>query len=294
MKITPYVQVLDTFRLDANICDVLDSFHAHKESSFVPVVNDFGEPVGIVREQTLREFIYTQFGRELLVRRKVSEFVSSCPVVSYNTNFEDLIQTPTFLDRKEGFIIVSDCKYFGFLCVSTLLEMYEEHRLRTEQQLLQAQKMESIGTLAGGIAHDFNNILGAISGHATLIKIKVKVDESHPAHKYLANIDSLVKRASDLTSQLLGFARGGKYEIHRLNPNDVIRQVITILSRTFDSSIKFEQNLCPILRIVEGDKAQLEQVLMNLFINARDAMLEGGVITITTENQRKPPVAQIA
>jgi signal transduction histidine kinase/CheY-like chemotaxis protein len=284
MKITPYVQALDTVRLDANVCDVLDSFHAHKESSFVPVVNTFGEPVGIVREQTLRQFVYTRFGQELLVRRKISEFLSPCPVVSHDTNFEDLIQTPTFQERKEGFIIVRECKYFGFLSVSTLLEMYEDHRLNTQQQLLQAQKMESIGTLAGGIAHDFNNILGSISGHATLIRMKLRISADNPVDKYLVNIETLVQRAADLTGQLLGFARGGKYEVHPLDANEVIRHVISILRQTFDSSIGFEQNLCSSLCSMDGDKAQLEQVLMNLFINARDSMPDGGVITVTTKN----------
>ena len=284
MEIASYIKPFETQRIDGSINDVLDSFRANKERTFIPVVNSFGEPLGIIREQTLRDFTLAPFGRDLLKRCPISEFLSTCPVVSFDTQFETLIQTPTFQERREGFIIVKEGKYAGFLTVSTLLKMYEEHRLQTQLQLLQAQKMESIGTLAGGIAHDFNNILAAITGHVALIKLKTSFEETNPISKYLNNIEALSLRASDLTKQLLGFARGGKYQLKPQNLNDTLTRVLSLLRRTFNRSIVFEESLCENLGVIDGDQGQLEQVLMNLFINARDAMPDGGVLSVSTRN----------
>ncbi len=153
-------------------------------------------------------------------------------------------------------------------------------RTHLEQQLAQAQKMESIGLLAGGIAHDFNNILGGILGYASFMKMKI--DPTDPFYKYLEIIEKGAEHAADLTSQLLAFARGGQYNIKPTNLNSVIRETIKIIRRTFDRSIEIQTSFENNLPNVEADSGQLQQVVMNLCVNARDAMPTGGKMTVST------------
>ncbi len=152
---------------------------------------------------------------------------------------------------------------------------------RLEQQLLQAQKMESVGTLAGGIAHDFNNILGGILGYASFMK--TKMEEGHPFFRYVDTIERSSIRAAELTSQLLAFARGGKYNVSSVNVNKIVDETIRMIARTFDKSIEIRTHLHPRLPMVEADSGQLLQVLMNLCVNAGDVMPAGGELTIETD-----------
>ncbi|MCK5197884.1 MAG: PAS domain S-box protein, partial [Spirochaetales bacterium] len=151
-----------------------------------------------------------------------------------------------------------------------------------ETKLRQAQKMEAIGTLASGIAHDFNNILSGIIGYVSLMKLNITPDNPHFTE--LEAVISLVKRASDLTRQLLGFARGGRYQVQPVNLNNIINEVINLLSRTLDKSIRIKPVLDPNLSAVEGDAGQIQQMILNLCLNASDAMPKGGELLIETEN----------
>jgi signal transduction histidine kinase/ActR/RegA family two-component response regulator len=169
---------------------------------------------------------------------------------------------------------------FEFLSDSIRDVMERDEQLK--EQLFQAQKLEAIGTLAGGIAHDFNNMLQGILGYAAYLKMKVPADD--PMYEPLSVIEHSAERAADLTKKLLGFARKGKYIIEPLNMNTVVENVITITARTFDRKIKTETALNPGLWTIEGDKRQLEHVILNLCLNSRDAMPEGGILSIETFN----------
>ena len=147
-----------------------------------------------------------------------------------------------------------------------------------EERFLQAQKMESIGLLAGGIAHDFNNILGGILGYASWLKTNIKSD--HPFFRPVDTIEKSANRAAELTAQLLAFARGGKYDIRPCNLNSVISESLKLLAGTLDKSIVIETRLNESLPTVEIDIGQIQQVLINLCVNARDAMPGGGRLTI--------------
>ncbi|MBI4832915.1 MAG: PAS domain S-box protein [Candidatus Lindowbacteria bacterium] len=149
-----------------------------------------------------------------------------------------------------------------------------------EQQLLHAQKMESIGTLAGGIAHDFNNLLAGILGYASLTK--TKISNKNDIFRYVDTIEKSAIRAADLASQLLAFARGGKYDSRPVDLNSVIDETLKIIARTFEKSIEIETSFLASLPTVEADAGQLQQVLMNLCVNARDAMPDGGKLIIET------------
>ncbi|MBI4634212.1 MAG: PAS domain S-box protein [Deltaproteobacteria bacterium] len=155
-----------------------------------------------------------------------------------------------------------------------------EHR-KLEEQLLQSQKMEAVGTLAGGVAHDFNNILTAILGYANLIQLHAK-ENAQLALLALRIVDS-VDRASELTKNLLAFSRKQAVDMKPLNLNEIINSFRTILSRIIGEDIEVAVRLSTGKLVVEADRGQLEQVLMNLAANARDAMPRGGKLFITTE-----------
>ena len=152
-----------------------------------------------------------------------------------------------------------------------------------EKQFFRAQRMESIGTLAGGIAHDINNILTPILGSAQLLKGRLAQDKARH-DEMLTMIENNVKQGAALVKQMLSFARGveGKYKI--LQINDLINDIIQFSMQTLPKSIVFFTDLAPILWTVSGDQTQLHQVLMNLIVNAGDAMPNGGNLYISTEN----------
>ena len=156
----------------------------------------------------------------------------------------------------------------------------------TEQQLLeeqfrQAQKMESVGRLAGGVAHDFNNLLTAIMGHAELIAAR---PGSPSDAEHARQILESSRRAADLTRQLLAYSRKQGLRPRRINLNDVIAESLKLLSRLIGEDISLTTKLASDLRGVLADPSQIGQVLMNLAVNARDAMPRGGVLTIETRN----------
>jgi len=155
------------------------------------------------------------------------------------------------------------------------------HEIRLERQLRQAQKMEAIGTLAGGIAHDFNNLLMGIQGNISLSLLDVEAGS--PLLKNLKKIEQYIQNGVDLTKQLLGFARGGKYEISLLNINELLKEQNLMFSRT-NKEIVFQDKYASDLWSVEVDRGQIEQVLMNLYLNALQAMSGGGTLTTGTEN----------
>jgi len=157
----------------------------------------------------------------------------------------------------------------------------EEERDRLQAQLNQTQRLESIGTLAGGIAHDFNNLLMGIQGYASLTLLDL--DPSHPHHENLKRIEEQVQSGAELTRQLLGFARGGKYEIRPADLNKILKKTSALFGRT-KKEIAIHHKFGKDLWIVEVDRGQMEQVLLNLYVNAWHAMPGGGEIYLETEN----------
>ncbi len=154
-------------------------------------------------------------------------------------------------------------------------------RKQLEAQLIQAQKMEAIGTLAGGIAHDFNNSLQAIFGCTEILRLTKSKDD--PDYKKLTTIENAIHRAGKLTKRLLIFGRKMENEATPVNLNQEIDQVSSILKRTIPKMIEIRLNLDSSIGMINADPNQLEQIMMNLGINARDAMPDGGVLEFKTE-----------
>ncbi len=159
----------------------------------------------------------------------------------------------------------------------------EAEKKELEQQLFHAQKLESIGRLAGGVAHDFNNILTAIMGYSELLKMQFNDTDTSEGMA----VDIILKsteRAAELTKQLLGFARGGKYDPVPINVNKIIKDTVKVSEKIFKKNIKVIYDLMKKPENIEGDRNQIIQVLTNMIINAKDSMPNGGKLYFKTEN----------
>ncbi|PKN76746.1 MAG: hypothetical protein CVU52_03375 [Deltaproteobacteria bacterium HGW-Deltaproteobacteria-10] len=177
--------------------------------------------------------------------------------------------------------------------ISTRKQAEAEKKI-LEERLQQADKLESIGTLAGGIAHDFNNLLMGIHGLASLTLLNL--DPSDPNYERLEGIEQQVQSGADLTRQLLGFARGGRYEVKPTNINEILEKTSSMFGRT-KKEITLQRKLAEDLWNVEVDRGQIEQALLNLYINAWQAMPGGGDLYLETQNvclsDKKMPFSSI-
>ncbi len=157
----------------------------------------------------------------------------------------------------------------------------EEEKRQLQEKLTHAQKMEAVGTLAGGIAHDFNNILMGIQGNASLLLMNPDLGDAQ--RKRLEHVEQYVQRGSDLTRRLLGFARGGKYEVKPTDVGDLVKKSLDMFGRTH-KEIAIHTMFQAGLWSAEVDRGQIDQVLLNLFVNAFQAMPDGGDLYVRTEN----------
>ena len=160
------------------------------------------------------------------------------------------------------------------------LTVQMEERAKAEEQLRQAQKMQALGQLTGGIAHDFNNLLTVIQGSADILQRPNLTEERRT--RFAAAISTTAARAAALTSQLLSFARRQPLRPETLNANDHILGMVDLLDRSLGETIEIKVELCDSTCLVDADRAQLESAILNIAVNARDAMPTGGCLTIRT------------
>ena len=166
---------------------------------------------------------------------------------------------------------------------------------RTERQVLQSQRLESLGQLAGGVAHDFNNLLAVIRNYAAFVReeIEAELEGSQSerwvtARRDVGHIEQAAEHASHLTRQLLTFARREMVDQRPLDLNDVVVETVGLLERTLGEDVHLDVTLDERLALIVADRGQLQQVLVNVAINARQAMPGGGTLRITTANERGP------
>lgn len=228
--------------------------------------------LGLAEEKVLASYFIDQFqGTD---RRRIENLLQAVDNTP-QTISKDL---PVVLHDKQvslNIIPITDEEHKPIIVILT--DVSKQRRM--EAQLRHAQKMESIGTLAGGIAHDFNNILMVILGNAQLLSMDIPPID--PNYELVKEIESRAKVGSNLTSQLLSFARSGKYKVRPFNINDVVQESSTAFGRTRKEITiyrRLRENLSPI----EADIGQIEQVLMNLYVNAAQAMPNGGDLYLET------------
>ncbi|HTZ38866.1 MAG TPA: PAS domain S-box protein [Syntrophales bacterium] len=220
-----------------------------------------GELFGEAAEQQSSEMDYRVLDGEM-VEVESSETINGMPVTLH------VVKVPMFDDAGE---IIGICGIARDITQTRQLEA----------QFLQAQKMEAIGTLAGGIAHDFNNLLMGIQGHVSLMLMDVKDEHPHSAH--LTGIENMIRSGATLTRQLLGFARGGKYEVKPTDLNDLLQKSSEMFGRT-KKEIKITRREQESTWVVDADRGQIEQVFLNMYVNAWQAMPGGGELILSTEN----------
>lgn len=233
---------------------------------------------------------FSGFKKQELLERSMTA-LGLCSEEEWQGILEDLMKSPrisareTIIKQKSGeertvhFFARLIHHAGGPFVLAALYDTTEKMQL--EAQLLRAQKMEAIGNLAGGIAHDFNNLLMAIQGNTSVMLFNVK--QGHPHYQMLKNIEKQVQSGIGLTRQLLGYARKGQYEVLPLDFNGLLGESTESFGRA-RKGIRIHANFSDDLYAVEADQGQLEQIFLNLFINAADAMAGGGELFIETHN----------
>ena len=248
-----------------------------RDGEFIDV-NEAGlDLFGYTREEMMgmnAQKIYVDPNDRILFQREIERRGA---VADYEVMFRtkngtqmDCLLTSTLRQTKDGTIL----GYQGIIRDIT-------ERKRLEAQLQQAQKMEAIGTLAGGIAHDFNNLLMGIQGNVSLVLSDMDASDQH--YERLMNTEKQIQSGAKLTSHLLGYARKGRYEIKPLSLNQLVEETSETFART-KREVTIDRELAADLFAVEADPGQVEQVLWNLFINAADAMPDGGGLILRTAN----------
>ena len=248
-----------------------------REGRFIDVNQSALDLFGYTREQMLQLNAFDIHVNPETWQRFKEEIEEKGSVRDFEVKFRrkdgaemDCLVTSSLRQDKDGAVL----GYQGFIRDIT-------ERKRLEAQLQQAQKFEAIGTLAGGVAHDFNNLLMGIQGHVSLVLMDT--DDKDPHYERLKSIEKQIKSGARLTSHLLGYARKGRYEVKAFSLNGLVQDVCETFGRT-KREITVVLGLSEDLSPVEADPDQIEQVLFNLFINAADAMPNGGKLVVKTAN----------
>lgn len=235
------------------------------------------------------------YDRETLVGMKVFDLYAATPhglskakeVFTHFKAGESIEDTEMQMRHKDGHPIwislsvvpVKDGE--GNITESRSMAIDISERKHLEAQIQYTQRMEAIGTLAGGIAHNFNNILASITGNVALGLLDI--DETHPNYRRFRSIEKIIGKGAKLTSQLLGYVRGGRYEVKPISLNQVVKETSETFGET-RKEIAIHQELAEDLHRIEADQGQIEQALLNLYVNAADAMPMGGDLFLTTIN----------
>jgi len=209
------------------------------------------------------------------------------PLINWSTSFESDTGKRTHLLISKTPLMGSSGKTLGIVGVNldiTEIRSMQRQLQDKERELYQAQKLDAVGQLAGGISHDFNNLLAVILGYAEHVKRDTGVDES--IHEAAEMIEDASKQAATLVRQLLDFSRQGKTERRPIDIHGVIHHTITMITKTFDKRIEISHDLQASPSVVAGDAVQLQQVVLNLAVNARDAMKKGGELVFSSYTGR--------
>ncbi len=259
------------------------AFWTNSDGRFIYVNDSACRSVGYTREELLNRHIADVSPRIENTWRNSWKEIQESGTVSVETVHRRKDGTEFPVEVESTYVDFEDQSYIcAFARDITERKRAEEDKAKLAAQLLQAQKMESVGRLAGGVAHDFNNMLGVIMGHAEMVLDEL--DPSHPLYADLSEILKAGKRSADLTRQLLAFARKQTIQPRVLNLNETISGMLRMLERLIGENIVLDwapgKNLWPI----KIDPSQLDQVLANLFVNSRDAIVGPGRITLETDN----------
>ena len=237
----------------------------------------YGKPLEQIVGKTAFELTDAESARKLTTTDRSILETGESTTVDFQTEHRGM--TEYFLVTRAAYRD-SNGKIIGIIGITRNITKYRE----IEERLRQSQKMEAIGTLAGGVAHDFNNILMVISGYSSVLSEALQAEPKLRSH--VEQIQKSGERAASLTRQLLAFSRKQTVQPTQLNLNEVVSGIEKLLHRLIGEDIEISTNLEPNLGSVMADAGQMEQVILNLAVNARDAMPEGGKLTIATRQSK--------
>lgn len=258
-----------------------DGMRLSDRSGMVRAVNsEFCRIVGISEAELLGEPFWVIFPEEAdfttIRARYEQRFAEGTPLVRSEARM--LFRNNKEIDAEVTFSCI-DVEGGERFLLTILRDISERKRL--EMQFLRSQRMESIGALAGGIAHDFNNILAPVFMAASMLRMPLSAADREKA---LRTVEESAQRGGEVVRRLLGFAKGIEGERKRVNPSGLVEEVGRIVEQSFPRNIRLEVNIAPGLKQVEVDSTQIHQVLLNLCVNARDAMPRGGRLCLEAQN----------
>jgi len=265
----------------------LESKLRESEARYAAVVEQSHDGVLIERDGVIR-----------FANRRIGRMVDTLPGLLVGKPIESVvrpIEGLTLPGEEEGELLGRDGRTSDISVRRTVIRFGGEtanlisveditERKRVMVQLARSQKMESVGTLASGIAHDFNNLLGGILGYASLLHMRMGQD--HKLVRYVESIEQAAERASSVTRQLLGIVRDEQVRIGTFHMSRVLDELVRFMRETFPPSIKIELDDDGELPLVLGDEGQIHQVLLNVCLNARDAMPDGGTLRLSLKRNR--------
>lgn len=286
------------------ISDITEQINAEKDMALMSFAMDhIDEEVFLIDASSRIKYVNNKscenlgYTKEELLTSSVANVDPYFPEKHWADHWQELkecgsLKFETFHSRKDGtlFPVEITANYFEFNGIGYNLALAidlterkrsENERLQFERQMVQTQKLESLGVLAGGVAHDFNNLLAAIMGHSELTKRRLP--SSSPAVENLKQIEQAAERAADLAKQMLAYSGKGKFVIETFNLNELLDEMLHMLQVSISKKAVLRINHYKGLPAVEADATQLRQIVMNLVINASEAIGEkSGVISITT------------
>ena len=275
-------------RLMNNILENIPSyvFATDRQHRYILVSDDLARFYGKLKEEILGKTHHSIFPEN--VADAILAANEQIMTSGISQQLEEVVESPVsgiprILSTNKSPLRDEKGQIYGISGIATDIT---EHK-RLEAQFRQAQKMDAVGRLAGGVAHDFNNLLTIINGYSALLIDRLA--EEDPRHDMAVETLKAGERAGDLTKQLLAFSRKQVLMSQPLNFNDSLRLISLMLNRLLGEQVTLTMDLAPDLWLINGDKGQLNQVTMNLAINARDAMPNGGTLTIATRNLSVTP-----
>ncbi len=287
MKLGERWTEIEAVPFDTAMHAVFDKICAHPAWPFLPVVDAERRPLGVVREFDLKYYAYARFGRDLIKRLPLAQFLKAALILPTTISLDDLLNATAKNPNPDGIILPENGKYRAALLTPAILRLFEAHRLATEVRLVQAQKMEAIGTLAGGIAHDLNNILMPILGYADMMKSMLAHGEPIES-EMLEQIIVSGNRAREAVKQILTFSRHQTAERCPVSLGAAIRDAVRLLRSSLPSTIEIDMRLGVDEDSVLANPSELHRVILNLCTNAYHAMRSGGRLQISLGQHQGP------
>lgn len=257
--------------IGTDVYDLLEKFSEAPDLSFLPIVDNRSKPVGIVRERDLKKYAYSRFGRDLVKRHPISDFVQPCLVLPCDITLDDLLDATAGNTNPDGILLADQSRYRAVLFNTALLKLFGKRHMDNQVRMVQLQKMEAIGTLAGGIAHDLNNMLMPIIGFSELVIESVRMGET-PDLSMLDDIRVSANRARETVRRIQSFSRHQTMERDDMRLGDSIREAIRLVQTSLPKTIDVDIRIDTTQDTIHGNPSEMLQILLNLCSNAAHSM----------------------